>query len=183
MKKPTMVAALLAAAWSVSAVAAPPFPGGQSSTGSVGANPMIDYPGFQRVVDDVGQVHEGRRISEAAFLKMAAEPNTIIFDARSDAKFAMLHVKGAKHLALPDVTADELAKVIPSKQVRILIYCNNNFQNEPTALPGKAASASLNLYTFNTLYSYGYKNVYELGPLIDIKTTKIPFEGSLVDGN
>jgi phage shock protein E len=94
--------------------------------------------------------------------------------------FAMLHVKNARHLSLPDVTADELAKIIPDKSTRILIYCNNNFGNEPVALPGKAASASLNLYTFNTLYSYGYKNVYELGPFIDIKRSSLTFEGSLV---
>ncbi len=42
------------------------------------------------------------------------------------------------------------------------------------------ATASLNLYTFNTLYSYGYKNVYELGPLIDIQKSVLAFEGSLV---
>ena len=60
-----------------------------------------------------------------------------------------------------------------------MIYCNNNFANEPTALPGKMATPSLNLYSFNTLYSYGYRNVYELGPLIDIKKSAMTFEGSL----
>ena len=111
---------------------------------------------------------------------MAAEPSTIIFDARSDSKYAMLHIKGAKHLSLPDFTASELARVIPDKTTRILIYCNNNFLNEPTALPSKAPTASLNLYTFNTFFSYGYKNVYELGPLIDVRKSILPFEGSLV---
>jgi hypothetical protein len=37
-------------------------------------------------------------------------------------------------------------------------------------------SASLNIYTFNVLHSYGYTNVYELGPLIDIRAARIPFE-------
>jgi hypothetical protein len=82
-------------------------------------------------------------------------------------------------LSLPDVTAEELAKIIPDKSARILIYCNNNFVNEPTALPAKAITASLNLYTFNTLYSYGYTNVYELGPLLDVKKSALTFEGSL----
>jgi hypothetical protein len=91
----------------------------------------------------------------------------------------MFHIKGAKHLSLPDVTAEGLAKVIPAKTTRILIYCNNNFVNEPTALPAKAITASLNLYTFNTLYSYGYTNVYELGPLLDVKKSRLTFEGSL----
>ncbi len=143
-------------------------------------NPLIDYQGFLDNAVKVQTLRDRRRISEADFLRMAADPQTIVFDARSDSKFAMLHVKGAKHLSLPDVTADELAKIIPDKSTRILIYCNNNFDNEPKALPPKAIAASLNLYTFNTLYSYGYTNVYELGPLIDIKQSSLPFEGSLV---
>src|SRR5437899_10520969 len=131
-------------------------------------NPMIDYNGFMENAVKVQSLRSQRRISEADFIRMAAEPGTIIFDARSDSKFAMLHVKGAKHVSLPDVTADELTKIIPNKSTRILIYCNNNFVNESRALPGKIPGASLNIYTFNTLYSYGYTNVYELRPLIDV---------------
>jgi hypothetical protein len=143
-------------------------------------NRLIDYQGFLDNAVKVQTLRNQRRISETEFLGLAADPKTIIFDARSDSKFAMLHVKGAKHLSLPDVTADELAKIIPNKSARILIYCNNNFENEPKALPPKIITASLNLYTFNTLYSYGYTNVYELGPLIDITKSILPFEGSLL---
>jgi len=143
-------------------------------------NPMIDYKGFSANVFTVGNLRNERRISEEDFIRMAAEPNTIILDARSDSKYAMLHIRGARHLSLPDFTASEIAKIIPDTSTRILIYCNNNFMNEQRALPSKAATASLNLYTFNTLYSYGYQNVYELGPLIDIKKSILPFEGSLV---
>ena len=42
------------------------------------------------------------------------------------------------------------------------------------------ATASLNIHTFNTLYNYCYQNVYELGPLVDVKKTKLPLEGKLV---
>jgi phage shock protein E len=143
-------------------------------------NSRIDYKEFLASAATVGKLRNERRISEEAFIRMSAEPGTIIFDARSDSKFALLHVKGAKHLSLPDVTATELAKIIPDKSTRVLIYCNNNFENEPRAMPSKVKGASLNIYTFNTLYSYGYSNVYELGPLIDIKKSVLPFEGSLV---
>jgi len=142
-------------------------------------NKMIDYSGFLQNAEMVGKLRKQRRVTEEEFIRMTKEPGTIVFDARSDAKFAMFHIKGAKHLSLPDVTAEELAKVIPNKSSRILIYCNNNFVNEPTALPVKAITASLNLYTFNTLYSYGYTNVYELGPLLDVKKSSLMFEGSL----
>jgi rhodanese-like protein len=132
-------------------------------------NPRIDYNGFLENAAKVQKLRNERRISEERFIFMSREPGTIIFDARSDSKFAMLHIKGAKHLSLPDITADELAKIIPDKSTRILIYCNNNFENEPKSLPSKFPRTSLNIYTFNTLYSYGYTNVYELGPLLDIK--------------
>ena len=144
-------------------------------------NRNIDYQGFLSNAIAVSKLREERRVSEQDFIEMSREPDTIVFDARSDAKYRLLHVKGAKHLSLPDVTAAELAKLMPSKTTRILIYCNNNFQNEPEAFPTKEVRASLNLYTFNTLYSYGYTNVYELGPLIDVKTSKITFEGTKLE--
>lgn len=143
-------------------------------------NRLIDYQGFQKGTVEVAKLREKQRISEEEFLRMAAEPGTIVYDARSDSMFARLHVKGAKHLSLPDVTAEELAKIIPDKTARILIYCNNNFLNQPGAFPAKCAPASLNIYTFNTLHSYGYDNVYELGPLIDYGKTKLPFVGTSV---
>jgi phage shock protein E len=141
-------------------------------------NPLIDYDAFQKNVARVAELREQRRVTEAEFIRMAAEPGTVVLDARSAGKFAMLHVKGARNLSLPDITEEELAKLIPSKTTRILIYCNNNFLNAPEPFPTKALPASLNVYTFNVLHSYGYENVYELGPLLDIRETKLTFEGS-----
>lgn len=141
-------------------------------------NRLIDYTAFEKQVNTVGAERQARRLSEQEFLRMAAEPGTVVLDARSARKFALLHVKGAKNLSLPDITEEELAKVIPSRTTRVLIYCNNNFLNEPAAFPSKAPSASLNVHTFNVLHAYGCTNVYELGPLIDIKATKIRFAGT-----
>lgn len=146
-------------------------------------NPLIDYRGFLENAAQVQKLRADRRLTQADFLKMAAEPNTIIFDARSDSKFALLHIKGARHLSLPDITAAELAKIIPNKSTRVLIYCNNNFQNETLSMPNKAIVTSLNIYTFNTLYGYGYTNIYELGPLIDIHQTQLTFEGTLLNAS
>lgn len=141
-------------------------------------NRLINYPGFLQDAGAVGNLRESRRVSEEEFIRMAGDPATVVLDARSAEKYRLLHVKNAKNLSLPDITAEELAKIIPDKHTRVLIYCNNNFENERKAFPGKCATASLNIYTFNTLFSYGYKNVYELGPLIDIKQSKLSFEGT-----
>jgi hypothetical protein len=62
----------------------------------------------------------------------------------------------------------------------VLIYCNNNFLGSPASFPSKAPGASLNISTFVNLTTYGYTNVYELGPLVDVKSTKLPFEGDEV---
>jgi phage shock protein E len=138
-------------------------------------NPLIDYAAFESGVGEVGKIRRDRRLTEAEFTLMAADPHTIVLDARSAEKFALLHVRGAKNLSLPDMTEAELARVIPTKRTRVLIYCNNNFLNEPRAFPSKTLAASLNVYTFNVLHAYGYTNVYELGPLIDVRSTIIPF--------
>ncbi len=141
-------------------------------------NRLINYSAFEANVTAVGELRDQRRITEAQFLRMAGDRATVILDARSSEKYQLLHVKGARNLSLPDITAEELAKIIPSKSTRILIYCNNNFLNEPEAFPSKLPSASLNIHTINVLFAYGYTNVYELGPLIDINETRIRFEGS-----
>jgi hypothetical protein len=42
----------------------------------------------------------------------------------------------------------------------------------------KIARTSLNLSTYIALYSYGYRNVYELGPLVELNASKLEFESS-----
>ena len=101
-----------------------------------------------------------------------------MLDARSKEKFDELHVEGALHLSFPDIAIDTLAALLPDKNVRILISCNNNFRGAEGPFPSKLPSASLNLPTYIALYDYGYRNVYELGPLIDIETTAIAFARS-----
>jgi phage shock protein E len=138
-------------------------------------NPLIDYAGFARLTLELQPIREQNRITEEEFIRMSAEPNTIILDARSKNRYNGIHVKGALHLAFTDFTEDALRKLIPDKSTRILIYCNNNFDNEPEHFASKAPMVSLNIQTFVNLHAYGYTNVRELGPLLDVKTTRIPF--------
>ena len=139
-------------------------------------NRNIDMEGYLRVSLSAAQHRESRRISEQEFIRMSREPGTVILDARSKEKFDELHVKGAVNLSFPDIAVDSLAKTLPDRDTRILIYCNNNFENAEGPFPVKRASASLNLSTYIALYNYGYRNVYELGPLVDIKASALTFE-------
>jgi hypothetical protein len=141
-------------------------------------NPAIDMQGFLRVSSDAAAARDSRRISEADFIRMSREPGTIVLDARSREKFDELHVKGAINLSFPDIAVETLQATLPDKAARILIYCNNNFLGADGPFPTKLPAASLNLSTYIALYSYGYRNVYELGPLLDIKMSKLEFESS-----
>ncbi len=143
---------------------------------AVPPNPEIDIDGYLRSVKSAVIQRESHRVSEEDFLGMSREPGTLILDARSKQKYDELHVKGAVNLSFPDITIDSLKALIPDKGTRILIYCNNNFRNALGPFPSKLPAASLNHSTYTTLYIYGYRNVFELGPLIDIRTTKLPFE-------
>lgn len=139
------------------------------------ANPAIDMPGYLRAASEAAQHRESRRLTEEEFIRMSREPGTVILDARSREKYNELHIKGAINVSFPDITVESLKTTFPDKNARILIYCNNNFVGAERPFPTKAPIASLNLSTYISLYSYGYRNVYELGPLLDIKTSKLEF--------
>jgi len=136
-------------------------------------NPAIDMNGFLKVADEAAKYRATHRLTEEEFLKASKEKGVVVLDARSKQRFDELHVNGAVNLSFPDITEESLAAMFPDKNTKILIYCNNNFTNALEAFPRKIAAASLNLSTYISLYSYGYRNVYELGPLLDAKTTKI----------
>ena len=138
-------------------------------------NPAIDTAGYLRMVNEAVAHRESRRVSEDEFIRMAQLPGVVVLDARSRGKYQALHVRGAVNLSYPDLTVESLARLVPDTDTPILIYCNNNFANAPDAMPTKVPAAALNLATYTALYTYGYRNVYELGPYLDVDSTRIPF--------
>jgi hypothetical protein len=137
------------------------------------ANPAIDMDGYLRVSAEAAKHREARRLSEDDFIRMSSEPGTVILDARSKQRFDELHISGAINLSFPDIAVESLRRIFPDKNTRILIYCNNNFEGAEGPFPTKISIASLNLSTYIALYSYGYENVYELGPLVDVKASRL----------
>jgi hypothetical protein len=129
-------------------------------------------------------------ISFEKFLSWAKEPNTVILDTRSTEMYNRKHVKGAIHLDFTDFTQDNLLRLIPSTDTRILIYCNNNFADDQVNFRTKMVprpqlrtikkpiTLALNIPTFINLYGYGYKNVYELADLVSVTNKSIVFEGT-----
>ena len=140
-------------------------------------NPNIDMRGYLKIANDAADQRQTHRVSEDEFIRLSHEPGTIVLDARSRAKYDLLHIDGAINLSFPDIDIESLKKTLPDKNARILIYCNNNFAGNPVAFASKAPAASLNISTYIALYNYGYRNVYELAPYIDVKKTKLPLVG------
>jgi len=162
----------------------------------------VSFDDFKGLVAEVESHRAKRLIDLNTFLKMSREPGVIIFDSRSAFRYERIHVKGAKHLAFTDFTQDNLQKVIPSFETKILIYCNNNFDGNQkdfaskVALPrprsGNAVATqfaaqekpimmALNIPTYINLYGYGYRNVYELNELVNVNDPRIAFEGTIVE--
>lgn len=161
----------------------------------------VSFDDFKSIVANVEEHRSSRLIDFDTFLKMSKEPGVVILDTRSTFRFERIHVKGARHLSFSDFTQDNLANVIPSFDTTILIYCNNNFEGNETdftskiALPRSSPSdpigeqfaaqekplmMALNIPTYVNLYGYGYRNVYELHELVNVRDPRIEFEGSIV---
>jgi Rhodanese-like domain len=168
------------------------------------ANPNIDMLAHMVATQNAAKHRATRRLNEDDFIKMSKEEGVIVLDARSKAMFDLMHIDGAINLNFSDIDVNSLKKLLPNKDAKILIYCNNNFTAAPdlpaniviqqqvtpnggvpvpdaakraeiskVAFGGKGLAVSLNLSTYTTLHSYGYKNVYELGPTLDAATTKL----------
>ena len=133
----------------------------------------IDYEGFMDLTGEVFELREERLLSLDAFNEMSAQPDTIILDARSRYAFDLGHIEGAVNLPFSDFTDEKLAEVIPDKDTRILIYCNNNFTDDAEPIPLKRISLALNIPTFINLYGYGYENIYELGVLTETTNANV----------
>ena len=131
-------------------------------------NPLIDYPGFVELAGEVENYRGTRLLPWDEFAKQALADGAILLDARSETAFAQGHIDGAINLPLPDFTDERLAEVLgPDKDRPIYIYCNNNFADDRAPVVTKRVQLALNISTFINLYGYGYRNVYELGDVVD----------------
>ncbi|MEM6688094.1 MAG: rhodanese-like domain-containing protein [Planctomycetota bacterium] len=159
-------------------------------------NPSIDFNGFISLTTNLRELREARRVNVEDFNRMAQEPNTIILDTRSKSAFDSVHLANAVHLNFSDFTDAKLREVIPSKQTRVLIYCNNNFVDEEKEIvpdlgkeeddeviagfTDKSPALALNIPTFVNLHGYGYENVYELADRLSVFDPRISLVGNSV---
>lgn len=151
---------------------------------------LVDYEAFMKLVVEVEPHRKERLVSLSTFKQMSKEEDVIILDTRTKEMYDAKHVKGAIHLNFSAFTQENLEALIPNKSTKILIYCNNNFEDDQIYFPTKmyvpptpktfGITMALNIPTYINLYGYGYKNVYELAELISAFGNQIEFEGTSV---
>jgi hypothetical protein len=150
----------------------------------------VDYDAYENLVAEVKEHRKNRLLDLNAFLKTSREKNVIILDTRSDEMYNSKHIKGAVHLNFSDFTQANLDRLLLSKDTKILIYCNNNIDDDQIMFATKAVvfpppstkklTLALNIPTYINLYGYGYKNVYELSELVSVFDKRITFEGTSI---
>lgn len=151
----------------------------------------VDYDAFEKLVKEVKPHRAARLLTVEEFNKYSKKENVLILDTRSKKMYDAKHIKGAIHLNFSDFTQKNLEALIPSKTTTILIYCNNNFDDDEVYFPTKMyipptetikeeLTLALNIPTYINLYGYGFKNVYELSELVSIFDERIELEGTEV---
>jgi uncharacterized protein YdaT len=160
----------------------------------------VNFDFFEETMQAAKAVRAQRLINMETFTRYAKEKNTIILDTRSKEMYDKMHIKGAVHLNFSDFNQTSLAKVIPTKDTRVLIYCNNNFSQQPIfrvpfvtkaapiKMPNSLSEAgqigenkntlALNIPTYINLYGYGYQQIYELSELLFSNHPLLELEGT-----
>jgi len=160
-----MLRALLAASAVILIAASPAL--AKDTPGRPTTAAQINFAGFAALAEELGPYRQGRLVTLAQFQAMARDGNALILDARSADAYARGHIDGAVNLPFTDFTQAALDRAIGDANRPILIYCNNNFSNNAAPVLLKRVELALNIQTFINLYGYGYRNIYELGDVVD----------------
>jgi hypothetical protein len=119
-------------------------------------------PGYLQVSREAAEHRESRLLSEDDFIRMSREPGTMVLDARSREKFNELHVQRRDQPAVFRHRHREPQGGDPGQGHAHPDLLQQQLRQREGPFPAKIARASLNLSTYIALYSYGYRNVYEL---------------------
>ena len=140
----------------------------------------VDFNAYLDLAKEVQIYRKDRMVNLLTFLEYAKDKNTIILDTRSKQMYDQKHIKGAININFSDFTQKNLNALIPDPNTRILIYCNNNIDNDLQNFQTKAViprarlyqktnekplTLALNIPTFINLYGYGFKHGCERSQL------------------
>lgn len=86
------------------------------------------------------------------------EGSVILIDLRSVDDYLQWHIKGAINIPATELTEEYLSGIIPYRDSRVVMYCDNNFR-----MSRKVAITTMAYPVFKQL---GYKNVYVLQSVV-----------------
>ena len=121
-------------------------------------NPISSDEYFKKAVQ-INEIRKKHILDTDALLDLMKDKNTVLLDVRGDHSFRLKHIRGATHLSLADMTPQTLAKAIPSKGSRVILYCDAAQDLHLSRI----LSASSQAYPL--VYQHGYTNLYEVGEL------------------
>lgn len=94
-----------------------------------------------------------KRISfEKAKYLLDTNPQCILLDVREESEFYVMHADGAQSFPVDSINEETAKEVITRFDTPVIVYCKTG---------ARALLAS------QKLISLGYKNVYDLGSLVD----------------
>lgn len=146
------------------------------ATSAVAEDHALEY---YKKAEALSEFRRSRQVGINEAEKMLGDKNTILLDTRGDDDFKKIHIRGARHLSYADFTSDRLAKLLPDKNSRIIIYCDAAIMTPLTRMMPLSTNA------FVDLHMQDYKNLYEIRSISDIQPYQeqckaimdTPFEG------
>lgn len=115
--------------------------------------------------DKIDEIRQERQIHYTKIPEILKKEDALILDVRSKEDYDCGHIKGAKNLSLTDITEKTLPQIVPSKQTKIIIYCEKTLWANRRNIPATQIS-------FPIIYELGYENVYEIEPVMDGRMLK-----------
>ena len=85
------------------------------------------------------------------------EESVVLIDLRAKESYDAAHIRGAINLAIESLTTENLQKIVPNSDSRIVVYCANNFM--PTRM------IALTTLGYPAIEQLGYRNVHRLEDL------------------
>ncbi|MEL7531239.1 MAG: rhodanese-like domain-containing protein, partial [Bacteroidota bacterium] len=98
----------------------------------------VSFEDFKQLVQEVESIRAEKLLSLDEFMLLSSKRNTIILDTRSREKYQNKHIEGAINLPFTEFTQKNLEEIIPHKNTKVLIYCNNNFEGDPISFASKS---------------------------------------------
>ena len=111
---------------------------------------------FMRIFREIKGIEEPVKTLEQDEAKeiMDTDKNVKVLDVREKEEFEEGHIEGAISLPLSTINEETIKEIVPSKEIKVLLYCRSGARSE------KAARA---------LYALGYENVFSFGGIKDWK--------------